>query len=95
MLLNDLVETSRRVAEISGRLAKVDLLAACLRRTRAEEIEIAVAWLSGSLRQGRIGTGYAALRDAIGSSAAPAPLLTLAEVDAVLDQRGVDVGRAS
>jgi DNA ligase 1 len=95
MLLNDLVETSRRVAEISGRLAKVDLLAACLRRTRAEEIEIAVAWLSGSLRQGRIGTGYAALRDAIGSSAAPAPLLTLAEVDAVLDRVQHVRGRGS
>jgi DNA ligase-1 len=85
MLLNGIVETSRLVGEASGRLAKIELLAACLRRTRGEESEIAVAWLSGGLRQDRIGLGYAALRDALGSDAAPTPLLTLIEVDAVLD----------
>ena len=86
MVLNDIVETSRRVGEVSGRLAKIDLLAACLNRARAGEIDIAIAWLSGGLRQGRIGLGYAALRGAIGSSAASSPLLTLAEVDAVLER---------
>jgi DNA ligase-1 len=86
MLLNDIVETSRLVGEASGRLAKIDLLAACLRQARGEEIEIAVAWLSGSLRQGRIGLGYAAVRGAIGSDAVSTPLLTLLEVDAVLDR---------
>jgi DNA ligase-1 len=57
MLLNDIIETSRLVGEASGGLAKMDLLAACLRQARGEEIEIAVAWLSGGLRQGRIGLG--------------------------------------
>ena len=51
-------------------------------RARAGEIDIAIAWLSGGPRQGRIGLGYAALRDATGSTAASTPLLTLAEVDA-------------
>ena len=86
MLLNDIVETSRRVGEVSARLAKIDLLAACLKRARAGEIDIAIAWLSGGLRQGRIGLGYAALRDATGSTAVSTPLLTLAEVDAVLER---------
>ena len=86
MLLNDIVETSRRVGEVSARLAKIDLLAACLKRARAGEIDIAIAWLSGGPRQGRIGLGYAALRDATGSTAVSTPLLTLAEVDAVLER---------
>jgi DNA ligase-1 len=94
MLLNDIVETSRRVGEKSGRLAKIDLLAACLRRARAEEIEIAVAWLSGGLRQGRIGLGYAALREAIGD-AASTPLLAIVDVDAALDRVQRVRGRGS
>ena len=86
MLLNDLVQTSRRVGEVSGRLAKIEQLADCLRRAGPAEIEIAVAWLSGEPRQGRIGVGYAALRDATGEAAAPTPSLTLSEVDATLDR---------
>ena len=86
MLLNDLVETSRRVGEVSGRLAKIEQLAGCLRRAGPAEIEVAVAWLSGELRQGRIGVGYAALRDATGDVSAATPSLTLAEVDAALDR---------
>jgi len=86
MLLNDIVAVSRLTGEVSGRLAKIDLLAACLRRAQGEEIEIAVAWLAGGLRQGRIGLGYGAWRDAIGPTAASVPLLTLVEVDTILDR---------
>jgi DNA ligase-1 len=68
MLLAHVVETSRRVAETSRRLEKVELLAALLRQLPGEECEIAVAYLCGYTRQGRFGVGYAALRD----SAAPA-----------------------
>ncbi|HEU0017093.1 MAG TPA: hypothetical protein VFQ31_01850, partial [Methyloceanibacter sp.] len=85
MLLKDIVETSRLIGEVSGRLAKIDLLAACLRRARGEEIEIAVAWLAGGLRQGRIGLGYSGVREAIGADAASIPVLTLVEVDAAVD----------
>src|SRR5215470_11710846 len=93
MLLNDIVETSRRIGEVSGRLAKIDLLAACLRLAVAEEIDIAVAWLSGELRQGRIGVAYAAMRETMAEAAAPSPCLTLNDVDAVLD--GVSQTRGS
>jgi DNA ligase-1 len=86
MLLNEIVQTSRRVGEVSGRLAKIEQLAGCLRRAEGEEIGIAVAWLSGELRQGRIGVGYAALRDAVGETAAATPGLALAEVDRTLDR---------
>jgi DNA ligase-1 len=76
MLLNDIVEASRRVGELSGRLAKIEQLAVCLRRAAVDEIDIAVAWLSGELRQGRIGIGYAALREAMAESAAENPSLS-------------------
>jgi DNA ligase-1 len=86
MLLNDIVETSRRVGEVSGRLAKIEQLATCLRRAVADEIDIGVAWLSGELRQGRIGVAYAAMRETMAEAAAPTPSLTLGEVDAALDR---------
>src|ERR1035438_4955868 len=80
MLLAAVVETSRRVSETSKRLEKVDLLARLLLELRPEEIEIVVRFLAGSIRQGRIGIGYASLRDARGS-AAETPSLEIAEVD--------------
>src|SRR5579884_2117457 len=85
MLLADVVETSRRIAATSKRLDKVDLLAGLLKRLSPEEVEVAVAWLSGTTRQGRIGIGYALLRDAIGEPAANATLEIL-EVDRALEE---------
>ncbi len=84
MLLNDLVETSRRIGETRKRLAKIDMLADCLRRAGPGLIEIAVGFLTGEPRQGRIGIGPAALRKARPDSAAGAPTLTVSEVDATL-----------
>ncbi len=70
MLLASVVETSRRVADTTKRLEKIDLLARLIRQLSPEEIEIVVLFLSGQTRQGRIGIGYAALRDARHSPAA-------------------------
>ena len=53
MRLSELVGTSRSVAETSSRLEKIDRLAALLARTPADEIAMAVSFLSGSPRQGR------------------------------------------
>ena len=74
MLLAAVVETSRRVTETTKRLEKTDLLARLLRELHPEEIEIVVGFLAGGIRQGRIGVGYAAIRDAAGESAATATL---------------------
>ena len=74
------VETSKRVTETTKRLEKIDLLARLLHELHPEEIEIVVPFLAGSIRQGRIGIGYAALRDAQGPAAATASL-EIAEVD--------------
>lgn len=86
MRLYEIVATSRDVAEASARSDKIRHLAACLRRAEPGDIEIAVALLSGAPRQGRIGIGPAALRSAESATAAPTPVLTLAEVDAALDR---------
>jgi DNA ligase 1 len=86
MRLCDLVATSRDVGETSARSDKIRHLAACLRRAEPDSVEIAVALLSGEPRQGRIGLGPAALHAAMPPTAAPAPTLTLAAVDAALDR---------
>ena len=64
MQLAAVVEASARVARTSSRLAKRDAIAACLRAASPDEVEIAVAYLSGETRQRKIGIGYAALERA-------------------------------
>ena len=81
MLLNRLAETSAALAATRSRLAKRDLIAAVLRETRPEDVEVVVAYLSGSLRQRRTGVGWRSLQDA--PPPAAEPTLTVAEVDAV------------
>ena len=73
MLLHDLVSTSAAVGEASGRLAKIGLLADLLRRLAPEEIEIAIGFLSGEPRQGRMGIGYSTISAAKDVTAADAP----------------------
>jgi DNA ligase-1 len=85
MFLAQVVETSRRVGTTSKRLEKVALLGELLRATGPEEIEIAVAFLSGATRQGNIGIGYATLQSAHTAPAANASL-TLTDVDRALDE---------
>jgi DNA ligase-1 len=83
-LLGAVVDTSRRVAETGSRLAKRDAIAACLRALASDEVEIAVAFLSGETRQGRLGIGYATLSELRGRAASDAASLTLGEVDQAL-----------
>jgi DNA ligase-1 len=83
MLLAELVITSKEVAATPARSRKVDGLARLLGGVPPEEIPVAVAFLSGEPRQGKIGVGYATV---YGVEQLPAaiPTLTLGEVDAVL-----------
>jgi DNA ligase-1 len=66
-------------------LEKIALLASLLGSVPQDEIEIAVAFLSGSVRQSKIGIGYAALHTAMGAAAAE-PSLQLSEVDAAFER---------
>ena len=61
MLLGALVDASNAVAQTRSRLEKTTRLAEALRLMRDREIEIGVAFLSGSLLQGRIGLGWVAI----------------------------------
>jgi len=79
--LGDLVSTSLLIAATSGRGKKIELLADLLRRLAADEIPIAIGFLTGWPRQGKVGIGWATLDAARPPNAATGPSLTLAEVD--------------
>lgn len=93
-LLAAVVEASDRVAQTSSRLAKRDAISACLRAAEGDEVEIAVAFLCGELRQGRIGVGHATLSALRGAHAAQ-PELTLRDVDATLDRYATTTGKGA
>ena len=79
-LLAEVVRASAAVAATSSRLAKTKVIADCLRALEPHEIEIALPYLSGEIRQGKLTLGYATLQSAMGGAAVPG--LTLTEVDA-------------
>ena len=83
MLLRQVVDTSRAISETSKRTAKVTLAADLLRQLAPEEIHPVAAYISGATRQGKIGIGYATLRDTMGSPA-PQPSLTVMDLDTAL-----------
>ena len=93
-LLSAVVETARRVAATTSRLAKRDAIAACLRGTAPDDVEIAVAFLCGDTRQGRIGIGPAALAALRGAPAAE-PQLSLRDADAALECIATTSGKGS
>jgi DNA ligase-1 len=83
---HELVSASGAVAQTPGRLEKISRLAEVLKEMRDDEIEIGVAYLSGSLLQGRIGLGWSAISAARMSGAADTPGLELREVNAIFDR---------
>ncbi|MET1015249.1 MAG: ATP-dependent DNA ligase, partial [Leifsonia flava] len=85
MLLHELVTTTDAVTATRSRLAKVEALAELLRRLEPDEIAPAVGFLVGKPRQGRVGVGWRGMEAAMGSPAEEASL-TVADLDAVLDQ---------
>src|SRR5512132_2429007 len=60
-LLWDVVIASRELADTSSRSEKVAILAALLGRLEASEVAIAVGFLAGVPRQGRVGIGYSTI----------------------------------
>ncbi len=94
MLLNDLVETSNAVASTRSRTAKVNAIAALLRRLDGEEVGVATGFLAGEPRQGRIGIGWATL-SSLDAAPAKQPSLTILEIDAMLDTIAATTGSGS
>ena len=86
MRLADLVATSNDVSRTPGRLEKIRRLAALLRGCDPADVAIAILFLSGALTQGKIGVGYAAIREARDVPPAAAPALTLTDVDRAFEE---------
>src|ERR687895_397735 len=86
VLLAELARASAEVADTSSRLRKIETLATALRRLRAEEVPVAVAYLSGELPHAPIRVGWASLRDL--PAPAASPTLELLDVDAALRRIG-------
>jgi DNA ligase-1 len=78
-----IVDASRRVAGTRSRRAKIATIAELLRVLRDDELDVAIGFLTGEPRQGRIGVGWATIRDSE-TPPAQAPVLTVREIDAEL-----------
>jgi len=94
MLLQSLVEVSRQVAGTSGRLAKIKLLADLLKQASADEIEIVIAYLSGTIRQAKVGVGWATLQKAKARAGTSASL-QIRDVDDTLEKISRMSGKGS
>jgi DNA ligase 1 len=93
-LLAEVVRASAAVAATSSRLAKIRIIADCLRALAPDEIEIALPWLSGDIRQGKLTLGYATLQGVMGHAAASASL-TVADADAAFQNLKTVKGKGS
>ncbi|MFG1806837.1 ATP-dependent DNA ligase [Streptomyces sp. NPDC049040] len=82
MLFDEVARVSREVAGTSSRTRKTELLADFFRDVGPLDAPIAIAYVAGRLPQGRLGVGWAALRDR--AEPAPFPQLTVADVDEAL-----------
>lgn len=94
MLLDQLVRTSLLVAGTSSRLAKIEHLAELLRQAGPYEIEIEIAYLSGRVRQPKLGVGWATLQKAR-TAPAGTPSLRILEVDEALSHLASISGKGS
>lgn len=97
MLLARIAEVSTQVAATRSRLAKRALIAELLREAdgpdRADEVDLAATYLSGTLRQRRTGLGWRGLADLPPPAAVAS--VEVAEVDAVLEGLGGLTGSGS
>lgn len=94
MLFSDVVAASAAVRETRSRKAKTAAIARVLGSADPAEIEPIVAWLSGELRQGRIGTGW---RTVTALEVAPGerPVLGVGAVDAAFTELAAVTGPGS
>ncbi|MBF6085602.1 ATP-dependent DNA ligase [Nocardia cyriacigeorgica] len=94
MLFTDVVRASETVRATRSRKTKIAALAELLSAAQPDELAAVVAWVSGELRQGRIGTGWRTLTG-LGETAADTPTLTAARVDEVFGELAATSGPGS
>jgi DNA ligase-1 len=93
-LLADVVAASRAVAETSSRSGKVAILAELLGKLDPSEVPLAVGFLAGVPRQGRVGVGYSTIYGIERAPAASASI-TIAEFDRAITEVQAATGRGS
>jgi DNA ligase-1 len=93
-LLADVVTASKEVTGTSARSKKVAILADLLARLERSEVGIAVGFLAGVPRQGRVGIGYSTI---YGIECEPAgePSLEIEELDRAIDEVQATTGGGS
>jgi DNA ligase-1 len=93
-LFAEVVATSAAVTSSSARSAKIAALADLLVRLEDDEVPIAVAMLTGTPRQGRIGVGW---RTVVNVDVPPsdAASLTILDVDVLVDRLAATEGTGS
>jgi DNA ligase-1 len=93
-LLADVVTASGEVAETSSRSRKIAILAELLKRLEPAEVPVAVGFLAGVPRQGRVGIGYSTI---YGIETAPAakPSLAVDDLDRAIDAVQATTGGGS
>ncbi|MEM7140908.1 MAG: ATP-dependent DNA ligase [Actinomycetota bacterium] len=94
MRLADLVAATSDVAATRARKEKITRLADLLRTTTADEIAVVVGLISGDPRQGRIGVGWATVRDAVAGTAEE-PSRSVADLDDLLSEIATTHGEGS
>ena len=94
MLLADLVEAADAVSKTASRNAKIDVLADVLRRLQPDEIVAAAGFLSGLVRQGKIGVGWATLVS-LDAPHPTRPSLTVADLDRAITDIQATTGGGS
>ena len=88
------VETATAVAATTKRTEKTEHLAELLRETTPRLAASVVGLLTGEIRQGRIGVGWAAVRDIVAERAAE-PTLTIVDIDSALTELAGTTGSGS
>jgi DNA ligase-1 len=94
MQLHELVAVSAEVAATRSRTRKVAVLSELLRTRTPAERELAVAYLTGAVPQGRFGIGYVAV-SGLDVTAATQPTLQLHDVDVQLEALARSTGAGS
>ena len=93
-LLADVVAASSAVTETSARSQKIAILAELLTALDLNEVPLAVGFLSGAPRQGRVGVGYSTIYG-IEQEPADEPSLTIEEVDGAITEIRETTGSGS
>lgn len=93
-LLADVVAAADAVGATSKRTEKRDALAALFCRLDPSEVPVVVGFLLGEVRQGRIGVGWAAIRD-LQCPPSDEPTLSVAEVDDAVSVLATTTGPGS